>query len=147
MIQYRKGNLLDVQTGIIAHGCNCQGVMGSGVALAVRNKYPVAYDKYRYECMGLTDDARSALLGRYNIVPVAPGLWVANMFTQDIYGGDGQKYVSYDAIDACFASINTRGHTLNIPKIGAGLGGGDWNVIESIINHRVDNQSVIVWEL
>ena len=32
MIEYRKGNLLDVTSGLIAHGVNCQGVMGSGVA-------------------------------------------------------------------------------------------------------------------
>lgn len=145
MIQYRKGNLLDVKTGIIAHGCNCQGVMGSGVALAVKNKYPVAFEKYLDTVYDQID--RSDLLGSYHIVPVGPGLWVANMFTQEIYGGDGQKYVSYDAIDACFVNIQTNGHVLNIPKIGAGLGGGSWNVIESIIEHRMKHQQVVVWEL
>lgn len=40
MIEYRKGNLLDITSGVIVHGCNMRGVMGSGVALAIRNKYP-----------------------------------------------------------------------------------------------------------
>lgn len=145
MIQYRKGNLLDVQTGIIAHGCNCQGVMGSGVALAIKNKYPVAF----FEYSDVVDDYidKSELLGTYQIIPVKAGLWVANMFTQETYGRDGQKYVSYDAIDSCFTNIQTRGHVLNIPKIGSGLGGGNWKVIESIIEQRMHNQQVIVWEL
>ena len=37
MIQYKKGDLLSVTKGIIAHGCNAQGVMGSGVALQIKN--------------------------------------------------------------------------------------------------------------
>jgi O-acetyl-ADP-ribose deacetylase (regulator of RNase III) len=41
MIETRKGSLLDA-TGIIVHGCNCQGVMGSGVALAIKKALHVA---------------------------------------------------------------------------------------------------------
>jgi len=36
MIKVNKGNLLDVTSGIIVHGCNAKSVMGSGVALAVK---------------------------------------------------------------------------------------------------------------
>jgi O-acetyl-ADP-ribose deacetylase (regulator of RNase III) len=38
-------------------------------------------------------------------------------------------------------------YTIHIPRIGAGLGGGDWGVIETIINHRCKNVNVIVWDL
>lgn len=34
-----------------------------------------------------------------------------------------------------------------MPKIGAGLGGGNWEVIEAIINHRLKDHNVTVWEL
>lgn len=34
MIQYKTGNLLDTPDSYIVHGCNAQGVMGSGVAKA-----------------------------------------------------------------------------------------------------------------
>ena len=74
------------------------------------------------------------------------------------------KYVSYDAIDEAmlnldyvltiYSEIPFVGNVnkflskdISMPKIGAGLGGGNWNVIEAIINHRLSNHNVTVWEL
>lgn len=38
-IKYIKGSLLDTDAKIIVHGCNCQGVMGSGVAKQLKKNY------------------------------------------------------------------------------------------------------------
>lgn len=45
-LNVKQGDLLAVNTGCIIHGCNAQGVMGAGVALAFKNKYPAAYTRY-----------------------------------------------------------------------------------------------------
>ena len=37
-IIYKQGDLLEAEEVVIVHGCNAQGVVGSGVALAIRNK-------------------------------------------------------------------------------------------------------------
>ena len=158
MIKYRKGNLLDVTHGVIAHGVNCQGVMGSGVAKAVRAKYPHVYEAYRSRCL-FTEG--KGLLGQVQLLdsvqtdgtrtcPPDDLLLVANCFTQDRYGTD-KRYVNYEAIAQCFATLNKRvpnmyGCPLHIPKIGAGLAGGDWNVIEAIINSEYKSE-IICWEL
>ena len=42
-----KDNLLNTQLQFIAHQVNCQGVMGAGVAKALRNKYPELYSQYQ----------------------------------------------------------------------------------------------------
>ena len=148
-LEYRKGDLFSVTEGIIAHGCNAQGVMGSGVARIVRDKYPTAYKLYlhKHTTEGLT-------LGDVQVATVSESkLYIANMITQEFYGKSGKRFVSYDAVDDCFANLmarNMRGLTINIPKIGAGLGGGDWNIIEAIIKSNIDNytdQKVVVWEL
>lgn len=44
MINTVKLNLLDISHGIIAHGCNAQGVMGAGVAKQIKIKYPTAFE-------------------------------------------------------------------------------------------------------
>jgi len=146
MIEYRKGNLLDVQTGVIAHGVNCQGVMGSGVALAIRQKYPEVYTKYSLLCSKNSD---IDLLGNYQFVSVGENLSVVNLFTQLNYGRSATRYISYDAIDdafrGCFSLLDNE--TLNIPYIGAGLGGGNWKIISSIIEAHQGNHKVICWEL
>ena len=157
MIEYRKGNLLDVTSGVIAHGVNCQGVMGSGVAKAIREKYPLAYRTYLkkvQKCVEFNNNT-SALLGQVqfcstsdNEVFTGPNVVVANCFTQDFYGTD-KRHVNYEAVAKCFQTLYVRSGMygqLNIPKIGAGLGGGDWSVIESIIKSEYKGD-VIVWEL
>jgi len=150
MIEYRKGNLLEVTSGVIAHGVNCQGVMGSGVAKAIREKYPDVYYKYHKDVNSWKEGfgATFGQLGRVQFVPVNKLLIVANCFTQDFYG-TLKRHVDYDAVAVCFNELNKWKDLygqLNIPKIGAGLGGGDWNVIESIIKSEY-KADVIVWEL
>ena len=150
MIEYRKGYLLAVTSGVIAHGVNCQGVMGSGVAKAVREKYPHAYEKYTKDVKSWVEGFGSTVgqLGRVQFVAVDSKLVVANCFTQDFFGIK-KRHVDYEAVAKCFYELNKRRDwygQLNIPKIGAGLGGGDWSVIESIIKSEYKSD-VIVWEL
>lgn len=134
MIEYRKGNLLDVTQGIIVHGCNAQGVMGSGVAKAVKDKYPGAYMYYK-QAVNNSD----AELGDVIWYQANEHLVIANAITQEYYGRDGKRYANYAAIARGFRLVFMRWgrfdyEAVYFPKIGAGLGGGDWNIIEQIIN-------------
>lgn len=47
MIIYKQGNLLDSGCKVICHQVNCQGVMGSGIAKEIRNRFPTAYTEFR----------------------------------------------------------------------------------------------------
>lgn len=145
----KVGNLLDVTSGHIVHGCNAQGVMGSGVALAVKKKYISVYEDYRkrYETTGLE------LGAAYPVTVTENELVMWNAITQNLYGV-GVRQVSYDAIQTCFEHINTivgqyEGcfpTEIHLPFIGAGLGGGRWNIIKAIIEDTV-NYPVTVWSI
>ncbi len=146
MIEYRKGNLLDVQEGIIVYGCNAQGVMGSGVALAIKNKYPECYRAY-------SSPYENLFLGETLWYKVNENLWIANGITQENYGKDNKRYVNYRAICRVFFEVFKHAYMskmlVNFPKIGAGLGGGDWGIIEQLINDcdPEDKVKKICWEL
>lgn len=147
MIEYIKGDLFAESHKIIAHGVNCHGVMGSGIAKIIREKWPEVYDDYHQFCQ-LRDPYR--YLGFVRASPANDGTLILNCFTQEKYGKDGLRYISYDAVDDCFERINDVLHRFEyiaMPKIGAGLGGGHWPVIESIINHRLKDHKVKVYEL
>lgn len=141
VINVVNGDLLDVVDGVIAHGCNCQGVMGSGVAKAIRDVYPKAYDVYRTAYLETHKRyGKTNYLPLGDIVPVqvTDKLTVVNLLTQEHFGRTGMRYVSYDAIERAFVSLAhfcvEKGHdTVNIPLIGAGLGGGNWRIISTII--------------
>lgn len=145
-IEYRTGDLLSTDIRTIMHGCNAQGVMGSGVAKAVREQYPKAYevykDKYNKEGLKLGDCVK--VLDKNKII--------VNAITQQYYGRDGSKYVSYDAIDDVMKEINSLHYTYGIteiamPQLGAGLGGGNWRVIEAIIESRLYLVQPVVYTL
>lgn len=148
-MRYVIGNLLESKTPVILHGCNAQGVMGSGVAKAIRDRYPWAYDEYRaiYE-----RQSNSLTLGQ--VIPASDGeLVVLNAITQFNYGrSPNTRYVSYDAVDD--AMRNTKDLLrqfraefpvpfIAMPKIGAGLGNGDWGVIERIIDLHLGDDAIV----
>jgi O-acetyl-ADP-ribose deacetylase (regulator of RNase III) len=133
-INYIKGDLLSITEGIIVHVCNAQGVMGSGVALAVRQEYPKVYKAYKEDPLELGDTQG---------IMINDNLWVINAITQEFYGRDSKRYVSYEAVKKCFTYIFrkfSRHATTSIPKIGAGLGGGDWERILQIIKKSAEER-------
>ena len=135
MQQIKFGDILSIRSGIIVQGCNAQGVMGSGVAKAIREKYPQVYEEYRgvYEQEGLP--LGSVVVSMIN---QGIGLLVASAITQQFFGKDGKKYISYEAIHKAMMEIageaDAIGLPIHYPLIGAGLGGGDWSIIQAIID-------------
>lgn len=148
MITYKKGDLFTTSDKYIIHGCNALGIMGSGVAKIVKEKYPAAYEDYKDHC-SLREPSR--LLGTVKLSLQPEGKMIINAITQMQYGTDGKRYVSYDAIDDCFATISNMnipsGHGISMPKIGAGLGGGHWPIIAEIIDYRLKAEYVTIWSL
>jgi O-acetyl-ADP-ribose deacetylase (regulator of RNase III) len=144
-IKVVKGNVLSIDKGIIVHGCNCQGVMGAGIAYAIKNQYPLAFNLYRqqYELSGLK-------LGEILPVLVSPKKYIMNAMTQNLYPVYKNRNVSYDAIAECFSRVNDfalglasqseEQITVAFPAIGAGLGGGDWNILSQIIDSSLSDK-------
>jgi len=151
-IEYKRGNLLAIKAGFIAHGCNALGVMSSGIAKQIKQAYPLCFDKYY-----ATTSRNRGTIG-YCIPYFQGELCIINMITQKDYGNEsGKQYVNYTALHKCFREADTQIETLaqkssgnrviNIPMIGAGLGGGNWDEIEKIIELATPHIHVICWSL
>lgn len=155
-IKYKVGNAVDAlrngDISYLAHGVNCQGAMNSGIAKEIRNVFPKAFESYR---MLFVPEWTQEKLGTNQYVEVIPGGVVINCFTQNTYGYEvGTKYCSYDAIDKCMKNIADETEALGsdhfkigMPQIGSKRGGGNWNVIESIINSRFKEREIYVYVL
>lgn len=131
------------------HGCNAQGVMGSGIALAVKNIYPGAYAAYRK-----VEETQGLQLG--SIIPYydqADEITVINGITQNLFGRNGNRFVSYDAITDVFEKTRVfiegsatfdalKAPRMLLPLIGAGLGGGNWRIIQTIVEEVFEGSMV-----
>ena len=145
-----KGDLIELaQRGkfdIIVHGCNCKGRMGAGVAKQIKKHFPVAYHadqdyhKNGKSCLG--NISVSGTLTNHGI------LYVVNAYTQFDYSRKGQQ-VDYDAIRECFKKVKVIAdkNRIGYPKIGAGLGGGDWEIIRKIIDEELEGTDHTLVEL
>lgn len=144
MVTVVKGNICDAKEGIIAHQVNCEGVMGSGVALALRDKWPIIHKDYFVLCQELGPDK---LLGSVDLVFVDTDKYVANLFGQASFGpGCHTRYDKLEeALRALKKSAEVLGHDVAIPyRIGCGLGGGDWSIVNRIIHAIFEDDDVNV---
>lgn len=143
MISNVKKDITTVTTGIVAHGCNCLGYMGSGVARAIKHTWPQAYSKYVLLTRQYPNPSKKLLLGTVQIVKVGepegfPELYVANCFTQEVCGNDGKVYADINAINESLENVVAYAENYNLPlylpKIGCGLGGLSWeNDVEPLL--------------
>jgi O-acetyl-ADP-ribose deacetylase (regulator of RNase III) len=151
-IKYVEGNLFDTKIKTIVHGCNAQGAYGAGVAAIIRRDFPQAYHAYKdkYEKNGKLE------LGSIIIAPCGDGnadnfKVIINAITQEYYGRDHKRYVSYNAIADAMSRINLIAKLglkeVAMPKIGAGLAGGNWNIIEAIVESELKDVQPHVYVL
>jgi O-acetyl-ADP-ribose deacetylase (regulator of RNase III) len=149
MVKYVVGDLFGTKANVIAHGVNCRGAFGSGIAGQIRKRYPEVYDAY-------IDKYRSKKgwkLGDVQYVVVTDHI-IANCATQDNYGTD-KINVDYLAVKDCLMKLGQHCSDTNLslalPRIGAGLAGGNWttikNIIENVFNKLYPKVDVTVYSL
>jgi len=142
MLQYKDGDILEAEEKIICHQTNCLGIMGAGLALQIAKKYPEVNKKYKDFCI---DYGEWNFLGQTQLVNTHDGKIVANCFGQQRPGFG--KQTDYKALRTCletverFASHNN--FSVAIPyKIGCGLAGGDWKIVEKMIKDIFEKSTV-----
>ena len=145
MITIKQGNLLHATENIIAHQVNCKGVMGSGVALAIRNTYPPAYNAF------IAKGAGDHHLGDAQIVQVGSDKYVANLYGQLTYGRTGM-HTNYEGLRKAMSVLaqyaRNTGYSVAFPYgMGAVRGGGDWAVIQKMIIDEFKDIHVAIYQL
>lgn len=145
LIEFAKKGMFDV----IVHGCNCMCTQGAGIAVRMRNEFGT--DKYHMENPIFKGDINKLGNIEYEYKTLSGrNVAIVNAYTQYKYGpnhpdGDAQP-LSYEALIMCLRKINYvfAGKEIGLPQIGAGLAGGDWDLISPIIKKELKDCSTTI---
>lgn len=143
MIHYIKGDVTEATQQVIAHGVNCTGHFGSGVAGAIKRNHPYVRAQY------LSLDEH--VLGTCQFVEYRDQIWV-NAHTQQDKGYDGAQYADLAAIGSCLSEIadymsDNNLTSIALPKIGCGLGGLKWDAVKILVDGLLEDYEVFIYEL
>jgi O-acetyl-ADP-ribose deacetylase (regulator of RNase III) len=136
-----EGNL------IIAHICNSLGGWGKGFVLAISKLWPQPEEEYRrWHRLRADNDFE---LGAVQFVQVTPCIWVANMIAQEgMKTGKNGSPIRYEALELCLKQVADKAieteSSVHMPRIGCGLAGGRWDLIEPIVLRTLDMKGIAV---
>lgn len=152
-MQYKVGDLITAlrqgEVSAIGHGCNCFNTMKSGIAPKIATAFPSAWIADQQTLKG---DVFK--LGTFSLGKASPGRFIFNLYSQFGFWGrtsnPPKMDLKYDALASSLRNMdnylesycNRYGKSpedmpIGLPKIGAGLAGGDWKVIEKIISEEI----------
>lgn len=158
-IQLYNQDLLSTPSTVIAHGVNCRGVFESGIAGQIAAQYPNVKEEYlAYHnnvgwqlgdiqivgCWKTSNGSSTCSASSTSVI-------IVNCATQDAYLPRGILHANYHAIELVCKKLRhfckQEHHKLAMPKIGCGLGGGDWNAVEEIYDNVFHDMEVKVYYL
>ena len=144
----------DTVLNVVVHQANCQVNMGSGIAKAIANHYPMVYDADKR-----TKSGDRSKMGNYSYANVKPNVVIANAYSQFFYGKVEPidkvtgRQTDYQALESALIKIRddfTRTHgkkvRFYIPKfIGQSLAKGDPEIIQPMVKEIFKDHDLVLF--
>lgn len=137
MIEFVSGNFFDFDADIMINTVNCVGVMGAGVALAFKKRFPEMFDDYADKC-------------RLGIIrPGLPSVWlqkdmiskeieIINFPTKKHWKNPSEYHYIEEGLDWLSKYLEDKsGKVITLPALGCGHGGLDWSRVRSMIAEKL----------
>ncbi len=138
MIEYKNGDILREDVEAIVNTVNCVGIMGRGLALQFKNKFPQNLKEYQLACTNkevqlgkmFVHQTGQLINPKYIINFPTKGHWKQNSKIEDISNG-------LDDLITIIEKYSIK--SIAIPPLGSGLGGLDWNQVKKLIEEKLKN--------
>jgi hypothetical protein len=146
MIAHRTADLFEYalnekKPDAISHVVNNVGEWGAGFVLPLASEFPEAKIYYDHEWEDYS-------LGEVQRVVTNRGVHIYNLFAQD--GVGGKRPLRYGWLAKSLRQMGdmiNEGASVYMPRIGCGLAGGSWEVVEPLIEEGLSDQHVTVFTL
>ncbi len=137
-VEHRTGDLFaQPDLRALAHGCNCAGAMGAGIAIHFKKRWPAMYAEYKRRCAD----------GRFAPGDVFAwedgGVTVFNLGTEKHWRTGATLDFVERSVEALVAECEAREVTaVGMPRIGAGYGGLAWADVEAALERACAGRAV-----
>lgn len=144
MIAYLKGNIFEAPAQVVTNAVNCVGVMGGGIALQFKERYPDMFRDYAARCESGDVSIGKPYLFENDTVQIlnfpTKRDWRENSTLEDIEAGLQHLQKNYGELGI---------YSVALPALGCGLGGLEWNDVKPLIEKYLGNLpdlDVLVYE-
>ena len=148
MIRFKTGDILAEDVEALVNTVNCVGVMGRGIALQFKKRFPENFRAYTRAC-----DRGEVQPGRMFVFPtrrLTNPRYVINFPTKRHWRGNSRLEdieAGLSDLTRCIRESGVR--SVAVPPLGSGLGGLDWIAVRALIEEAlatIEDVQIIVFE-
>jgi O-acetyl-ADP-ribose deacetylase (regulator of RNase III) len=140
LIHYQKGDIFDSNTQVIVNTVNCKGVMGKGLALAFKQRYPEMFPVYQQECK--TGKLR---IGRPSLYQASTP-WILNFPTKDHWRPPSKIEYLEKGLEYFIKHYKKAGiQSIAFPKLGAQNGKLSWDEVGPLMAKYLSQVDIDVY--
>lgn len=147
MIKFTKGNLFNNNAEALVNTVNTVGVMGKGVALQFKEKFPENYKLYHIACK-----KGEVAVGKMFVTPtnsIMNPKWIINFPTKKNWlHRSSYQFIEQGLDDLVKVIQQLNIQSIALPPLGAGQGGLDWEKVKQIIQAKLAdvNSEIHIYE-
>lgn len=148
MIEYTKGNLLEADEEAVVNTINTVGVMGKGIALMFKERFPENFKAYKAACQ-----AREVQVGSLFVTAsdeLGGPRWIVNFPTKQHWRNPTKIAWVIEGLKALREFIIAKEiRSIALPPLGCGNGGLEWPVVRKLIEESLadlPSTRVLVYE-
>jgi O-acetyl-ADP-ribose deacetylase (regulator of RNase III) len=139
-IQYQKGDIFDSKAQVIVNTVNCEGVMGKGLALAFKERYPAMFAVYQQDCK-----AGKLRIGRPTLYKASTP-WILNFPTKDHWRPPSKLEYLEKGLEYLVAYYQKAGiQSIAFPKLGAQNGKLSWDDVGPLMAKYLSQLNIDVY--
>lgn len=128
MIQYVEGNIFDSPAQVIVNTVNTVGVMGKGLALSFKQRYPDMFERYKKAC-----EKRQLAIGKLMLF-YEPDHWLLLFPTKENWRNPSKlEYIEKGLLKFVDTYADKNIVSIAFPRLGCGNGELDWNDVRPLM--------------
>ena len=133
-----NSDITESQASCIVSAANCVGVMGGGVAKAIKDKFPWCYDPYKIACKEGILKPGGIFVVRMDVYPKMKYPRIIHLSTKNHWKGQSKlEWVDSGCQKLRKYIVSNQVESVAIPRLGCGLGGLVWDDVHPIMERNL----------